>query len=96
VLNRKRRSFSKACDFTVRRYHGNTLRLAGLGCGSYIDGVIGAIAFAKARSARANQYASLVEADALHDPLWFLPCLPLPQFIRDVGWKPSTENVIQE
>jgi hypothetical protein len=51
VLNRKRHSFSKACDSTVRRDHRNALRLSGLCCCSYIDGVIGAVAFAKARSA---------------------------------------------
>ena len=96
MLNRKRHSLSKACNLTVRRDHRNALRLAGLCSRLYIDGIIGAVAFAKARSARANHYATLVEADSLHKPLRFLSCLPLPQFVRDAGWKPSTENVIQE
>jgi hypothetical protein len=49
VLNRKRHSLGKACNLTVRRDHRNTLRLAGLRCRSYIDGVIGDVALAKAR-----------------------------------------------
>jgi hypothetical protein len=51
VLNGKWHSLGKACNLTVRRDHGNALRFAGLRCRSYIDGIIGDVALAKARSA---------------------------------------------
>src|SRR5271167_1608575 len=51
VLNGKWHSLGKACNLTVRRDHGNPLRLAGLRCRSYIDWVIRGVALAKACSA---------------------------------------------
>jgi len=62
----------------------------------YIDGVIRAGTFAKPRAARANHYSTFVEADSLHKPLRFLPCLPSPEFIREAGREASTDNVVKE
>ena len=42
MLNGKWHSLGKACNLTVRRDHGNALRLAGLRRRCYIDGIIGA------------------------------------------------------
>ncbi len=94
MLNGKWHGLSKARNLTVLRDHGNAFRFAGLCCRPYIDGVIGDVSLAKARSSGANHHATFVEANSLHKLLRFLPCLPLPQFVGDAGWEPSTENVV--